>query len=214
MYKFWRKYRSLYIFLERRLNQHNRMKHRLYRLDGKDDTTEFTEKVSLLIEKMSLKTLPAQSSQWTVASAIVVLVMNVNTFWQKKDWFSRHIMNAHDPPNVLKHFGKAMVRKHMYLTNKHYNYANDRYRCNMWDSLMASSKGRSFQVLEERVILAFLVVYIYYFLHMWTEGMAKYKPMLIIVWSNFQTTELSKSNLILISCNIFQWFVVCLVLAS
>ena len=48
----------------------------------------------------------------------------------------RHIMNDHEPSEVLHHFGRNLVTIHENLISRNIESAQDRYHCEKWNQVV------------------------------------------------------------------------------
>ena len=65
----------------------------------------------------------------------VEIVKNVITFLLKKG-LNVHIMNDHEPPEVIQHFEANWIHNQKHLIKRNYYYAQDRFHSQKWDSAM------------------------------------------------------------------------------
>ena len=108
------------------VKQHTRMKHRISQLDGQDDcevNSSGTEKnlCPLCIE----------------CSYCVDYTCEECEFLSSKEGLSCHVMNDHEPQDVLKHFGLVWINANMKNINRNLDCAQDRYHLQKWESFIS-----------------------------------------------------------------------------
>jgi hypothetical protein len=110
---------------EKGLMQHSRMKHRISQIDGSNDDTENSN--------ITRNSCPLCSEDE---------YCNCGTceeceYFATEAGFNTHIMNQHEPAEVLKSFGNKWVSEQMQFILRNPNSAQDRYQSQKWDKICA-----------------------------------------------------------------------------
>ena len=83
--------------------------------------------VTQKLGKVNIKRLSSHFVQKFWVSASVANVTNANILQPKKDTYSIHIMNYHEPTDVLQNFGLDWITKHFKYIKSYFNYAQVHY---------------------------------------------------------------------------------------
>ena len=109
---------------EKGVKQHARMKHRISQLDGHDDLEE-----SESVMKSPCPLCPI----WIYCKCGKCEECD---YISTEEGINVHIMNDHEPPEVIQHFKAEWIHNHKHFIKRNYYYAQDRFHSQKWDSAM------------------------------------------------------------------------------
>ena len=123
---------------EKGLRQHTRMKHRISQLDGIDDKDlnhAESEDIKNAVQNPCPLCKDGDNFCTGKCEPDCEECDTVRTFTELDNHI--HIMNQHEPKEVLQHFGNDWVTNHMELISRNMEIAQDRYHCGKWDKLLS-----------------------------------------------------------------------------
>ena len=111
---------------EKGVKQHSRLKHRISQLDGQCDSEHEESE-----PKKTLCTLCPENSGNCVCGKC-----DECEYFATQEGYSIHIMNQHEPTDVLQHYGMDWINKHFKYVKRNFKYAQDRYHFKKWESFV------------------------------------------------------------------------------